>query len=105
LTATGLRRWHATKSRRITIRAKQSIDTSGDADLAQLSGAPCLQGRDGDKLIQPMTMKFRMRGVDLGRVKQYMIDHPDEFYKKTPVDELPHQPTESASLALNSLYE
>jgi hypothetical protein len=50
-------------------------------------------------------MKFRMRGVDLGRVKQYMIDHPDEFYKKTPVDELPHQPTESASLALNSLYE
>lgn len=81
-----------TKSGRITIRAKQFIDASGDADLAHLSGAPCLQGRDGDKLTQPMTMKFRMRGVDLGRVKQYMINHPDEFYKKTPVDELPHLP-------------
>lgn len=81
-----------TKSGKIKVRAKQFIDTSGDADLAYLSGAPCLQGRDGDKLTQPMTMKFRMRGVDLARVKQYMIDHPDEFYKKTPFDELPQLP-------------
>ncbi|RAU96575.1 FAD-dependent oxidoreductase [Paenibacillus sp. YN15] len=81
-----------TKSGRITVRAQQFIDASGDADLAWLSGAPCLQGRDGDKLTQPMSMKFRMRGVDLGRVKQYMIDHPGEFYKKTPVDELPQLP-------------
>jgi hypothetical protein len=35
-----------------------------------------------------MTMKFRMRGVDLGRVKQYMQAHPDEFYEKTPFAEL-----------------
>lgn len=71
------------KSGRIDVRGKVFIDTTGDADLAYLSGAPCLQGRDGDKLTQPMTMKFRMRGVDLAAVKQYMIDHPDEFYKNT----------------------
>lgn len=76
------------KSGRIDVKGKVFIDTTGDADLAYLSGAPCLQGRDGDKLTQPMTMKFRMRGVDLAVVKQYMIDYPDEFYKKTPIAEL-----------------
>jgi len=81
-----------TKSRRFTVCGKQFVDASGDADLAYLSGAPCLQGWDGDKLTQPMTMKFRMRGVNLDRVKQYMLAHPDEFYKKTPFDELEHLP-------------
>lgn len=77
-----------TKSGPYQIFAKQFIDTTGDADLAYLSGAPFLQGREGDKLTQPMTMKFRMCGVDLAKVKQYMLEHPDEFYKKTPFDEL-----------------
>ncbi len=81
-----------TKSGRFKITGKQFIDTTGDADLAHLSGAPCLQGRDGDKLTQPMTMKFRMRGVNLEKVKQYMLDHPDEFYKKTPFAELKDLP-------------
>ncbi|MFS0726010.1 FAD-dependent oxidoreductase [Paenibacillus sp. 1P07SE] len=82
----------ATKAGKYEIRAAQFIDASGDADLAYLSGAPCLKGRDSDKRTQPMTMKFRMRGVDLTRVKQYMLEHPDEFYKKTPFDELPELP-------------
>jgi hypothetical protein len=82
----------ATKSGKYEVTAKQFVDATGDADLAYLSGAPCLQGRDGDSLTQPMTMKFRMRGVDLAKVKRYMIDHPDEFYKKTPFDELEQLP-------------
>lgn len=80
------------KSGPIEVRAKQFIDATGDADIAYLSGAPCLQGREGDKRTQPMTMKFRMRGVDLERVKQYMLEHPDEFYAKTPFAELEHLP-------------
>ena len=79
-----------TKSGRIELRGRIFIDTSGDADLAYLSGAPFLQGREGDHLTQPMTMKFRMRGVDLAKVKKYIIEHPDEFYRKTPFDELPN---------------
>lgn len=86
-----------TKSGRYTISAKQFIDTTGDADLAYLSGTPCLQGRDEDHRTQPMTMKFRMRGVDLAKVKQYMLEHPDEFYKKTPFEELPHLPLSGVS--------
>lgn len=81
-----------TKSGRIELRGRVFIDTSGDADIAYLSGAPCLKGREGDHRTQPMTMKFRMRGVDLAAVKQYMIDHPDEFYRKTPHAELPDLP-------------
>ncbi|AOZ91216.1 FAD-dependent oxidoreductase [Paenibacillus crassostreae] len=78
-----------TKSGRIKLKGRIFIDTSGDADLAYLSGAPVLQGREGDHLTQPMTMKFRMRGVNLSKVKAYIIEHPDEFYHKTPFDELP----------------
>ncbi|WP_028547343.1 FAD-dependent oxidoreductase [Paenibacillus sp. UNC451MF] len=81
-----------TKSGKIQVQGKVFIDATGDADIAYLAGAPCLQGRDGDRLTQPMTMKFRMRGVDLERVKQYMLEHPDEFYKKTPFEELPTLP-------------
>ncbi|MFK7692468.1 FAD-dependent oxidoreductase [Paenibacillus sp. HJGM_3] len=80
------------KSGRIELRGRVFIDTSGDADIAYLSGATCLKGREGDHRTQPMTMKFRMRGVDLAAVKQYMIDHPDEFYRKTPHAELPDLP-------------
>lgn len=80
------------KSGRIDVRSRLFIDATGDADIAHLSGAPCLQGREGDKRTQPMTMKFRMRGVDLAKVKRYMLDHPDEFYKKTPFDELEQLP-------------
>ncbi|NOU96226.1 FAD-dependent oxidoreductase [Paenibacillus sp. LMG 31456] len=80
------------KSGRFNVEGSIFIDTTGDADIAYLSGAPCLKGREEDGKTQPMTMKFRMRGVDLAKVKQYMLDHPDEFYRKTPFAELPDLP-------------
>jgi hypothetical protein len=82
----------STKAGKYEITSKQFVDATGDADLAYLSGVPCLQGRDSDHLTQPMTMKFRMRGVDISKVKRYMLEHPDEFYKKTPFDELEQLP-------------
>jgi hypothetical protein len=80
------------KAGRIEVKGRQFVDASGDADVARLAGVPFRQGRGEDRLTQPMTMKFRMRGVDLGKVRRYMLDHPDEFYKKTPFDELPELP-------------
>jgi len=80
------------KSGKIEIRGRTFVDTTGDADVAFLSGATCAKGRDSDSMTQPMTMKFRMRGVDLAAVKRYMLDHPDEFYKKTPFAELERLP-------------
>lgn len=87
----------STKSGRYRIYGKQFIDATGDADIAYMAGAPCLKGRDGDKMTQPMTMKFRMKGVDLAVVKQYMIDNPDEFYHKTPFAELANLPLSGIS--------
>ncbi|GIO14226.1 hypothetical protein J19TS2_37810 [Cohnella xylanilytica] len=80
------------KSGRIEARGSMFVDASGDADVAYLSGSPTLMGRDGDRLTQPMTMKFRMRGVDLEAVKRYMIENPGNFYHKTPIAELDRIP-------------
>ena len=80
------------KSGRIQVQGSMFVDTSGDADVASLSGAPTRTGRDGDRLTQPMTMKFRMRGVDLNAVKRAMIDNPDNFYRKTPFADLERIP-------------
>ncbi|MHA7966676.1 FAD-dependent oxidoreductase [Paenibacillus sp. CAU 1782] len=85
------------KSGRTLVSGVMFVDTSGDADVAKLSGAETLQGRDGDSQSQPMTMKFRMRGVDLAQIKAYMIQHPEEFYSKTPIAELEDLPLTGVS--------
>ncbi|GGH63530.1 hypothetical protein GCM10008014_41030 [Paenibacillus silvae] len=76
------------KSGQLELQANVFVDASGDADVAYLAGAAVAQGRDTDSQSQPMTMKFRMRGVNLERVKQYMQEHPEDFYEKTPFAEL-----------------
>ncbi|ANY68701.1 FAD-dependent oxidoreductase [Paenibacillus sp. BIHB 4019] len=85
------------KSGRTEVCAKVFVDTSGDADVAYLSGAETLHGRTLDQQAQPMTMKFRMRGVSLDKVKQYMMAHPEDFYQKTPFSELPGLPLTGVS--------
>ncbi|SDC72106.1 FAD dependent oxidoreductase [Melghirimyces thermohalophilus] len=80
------------KSGRRRVSADFFIDTSGDADLAYLAGAPTEKGRPDDKRTQPMTTKFRMRGVDLKKVKAAILADPDNFYPKTPIKELSELP-------------
>lgn len=79
------------KSGRIKVDGKMFVDASGDADVAYLSGAPTLQGRESDGLSQPMTMKFRMRGVDVEAIRKAMLADPDNFYHKTPFAELENE--------------
>lgn len=85
------------KSGRIPLEGEVFIDTSGDADLAYLAGAPTLMGRGTDQLTQPMTMKFRMRGVDVEAIREAMLQQPDNFYHKTPVAELNELPLTGVS--------
>lgn len=47
----------------LTINAKLVIDATGDADIAAAAGVPCDMGRDGDGLVQPMTIQFCIEGV------------------------------------------
>ncbi len=44
------------------------VDGTGDGDLAAWAGADLEIGRDEDGLCQPMTLCFRMLGVDLDRI-------------------------------------
>ena len=51
----------------LTIGAKVIIDATGDGDVAFLAGAACEQGRPGDGLLQPMSIMYRLGGVDKTR--------------------------------------
>jgi FAD-dependent oxidoreductase family protein len=54
-----------TKQGELTVRAKITIDASGDADLVAMAGWPSFVGDDGR--VQNPTMIFRLGGVDTGR--------------------------------------
>ncbi len=69
------------------LKAKIYVDATGDGDIAYMAGAPWEKGNIEGKA-QPMTMKFRMRGVDLNKVKRYMQNNPSEFYEKSLISEL-----------------
>ena len=50
--------------------ARYFIDTTGDGDLAVLAGYPYQLGRPDDHLCQPMTLCFRVAGVDLEKFEK-----------------------------------
>ncbi|MFB3883276.1 MAG: FAD-dependent oxidoreductase [Armatimonadota bacterium] len=56
------------KSGRRSLRARLFIDCTGDADLAHRAGVACEIGRAEDGLTQPMTLNFRMAGVEIERM-------------------------------------
>ena len=56
----------------LRFEANVFIDATGDADLAYMSGAPIEQGRESDGKDQPMTMNFKMVGVDIDAVRELM---------------------------------
>jgi hypothetical protein len=54
----------ATKRGIQTITAKVTIDATGDGDVAFFAGAEFEQGRPGDGLVQPVSVMYRLAGVD-----------------------------------------
>ncbi len=55
------------KSGREVILAKVIIDCTGDGDIAAKAGVPYVKGRDTDGKMQPMTLMFKVAGVDMER--------------------------------------
>lgn len=55
------------------------IDATGDGDLAYMAGAPVHRGRPIDGLSQPMTMNMKYYMVDRETLKQYVLEHLEEF--------------------------
>ena len=67
------------KSGRQALLAKVTVDCTGDADVAVRAGAEYVKGRERDGKMRPMTILFRMGGVDLPTLVDYARAHPDEF--------------------------
>jgi hypothetical protein len=59
--------------------ATVTVDCSADGDVAAAAGVPFHYGRDSDGLAQPMTVFFRVGGVDDEAVERYVRAHPDDF--------------------------
>jgi len=56
------------KSGRQIVLGKITVDATGDGDVAVMAGAPYEKGRRKDGLTQPMTLNFRMGGVNVERM-------------------------------------
>jgi FAD dependent oxidoreductase len=69
------------KGGRAAILGKVLIDASGDADIAARAGAPVMKGRDGDHKMRPMTLLFRMGGLDVPGLLDYVRANPEDFSK------------------------
>lgn len=61
------------------ILGKVTIDTSGDADVAYRAGAELVLGREEDNKMRPVTLLFRMGGIDVERTLDYVRDNPQDF--------------------------
>jgi hypothetical protein len=55
------------------------IDSTGDADLAARAGVPFSFGRESDGATQPMTMNFKVGGVDTDDLRAYINENPETF--------------------------
>ena len=66
------------KAGREVILARTVIDCTGDGDIAALSGAQMHKG-GADGGLQPPTLMYSMRGVDVPALRKAIVERPDEF--------------------------
>src|SRR5438105_10667433 len=67
-----------TKSGPLAVRARVTIDCTGDADVAVQAGAPSEIGR-ADGLVQPMTLMFRVVEFQRQNFEAYVTQHPKQW--------------------------
>ena len=61
------------------ILAKTVIDCTGDGDVAFHAGAICEKGSKEDGGMQPPTLMFCMKGVNVAELRENVADHPEIF--------------------------
>ena len=67
-TLVGIRAWG--KSRMLELTADYFIDATGDGELSVLAGCDYHVGRREDGLCQPMTLCFRVGGIDMEKFRE-----------------------------------
>ncbi|MDA8218445.1 MAG: FAD-dependent oxidoreductase [Dehalococcoidales bacterium] len=68
----------ANKSGLQALKAKVTVDASGDADVAFAAGAPTVKGRELDGKMQPVSLFFRIGNVEREKVEAYRREHPED---------------------------
>jgi hypothetical protein len=79
------------KSGRQAIRAKTIVDCTGDADVIEHAGFAYERSRSEAGETQPMTLYFRMGGVDTDRVEKLMMSHDKTKYTHQRMKEVLQQ--------------
>lgn len=69
----------AGKGWRIEVEAKVFIDATGDGDMAYLAGATYEKGQKGTGVLQPPTLMFNVRGVDIDRTIDFVAEDPEQM--------------------------
>lgn len=67
------------KSKALTLTADNFIDATGDAELSVLCGCQYQLGREGDNLCQPMTLSFRVGGVDIPKAREHRQELNEKY--------------------------
>lgn len=68
------------KSGRQAYGARVVVDCTGDADVAALAGAPFHPlGREADGLTQPVSLLFKIGGIDHAALLHHVREHPGDF--------------------------
>ncbi|MGE5618104.1 MAG: FAD-dependent oxidoreductase [Sphingomonadaceae bacterium] len=67
------------KSGRQAALAKVVVDCTGDADIAAAAGVPCVKGRERDGKMRPVSVIFRMGGIDVREMVEFARAHPEDF--------------------------
>jgi hypothetical protein len=67
------------KSGRQAILAKAVVDATGDGDVAASAGCPVVKGREEDGKMRPVTVLFRLAGIDLDALQAHCRTDPQNF--------------------------
>jgi hypothetical protein len=88
-----------TKSGPIAIRARVTIDCTGDGDVAVQAGAPSEVGR-ADGLVQPMTLMFRIVEFQRNNFESYVTQNPKQWRGVHGLWDLVREATQAGELSL-----
>ncbi|MDP4175657.1 MAG: FAD-dependent oxidoreductase [Bacteroidota bacterium] len=69
-----------TDGKKIKIKGKVFIDTTGDAQLLYLGKLPWQKGSETTGKLQALTMFFRMANINMKKVADYVIMNKDNFF-------------------------
>lgn len=71
---------------KMTVRGKTFIDATGDGDIISLAKEKFSMGRTQDGLSQPMSLMFKVGGVDMRQVREYIRLNPEQFIWNSECD-------------------